>query len=300
MADDAMTKRERSASVGADDDEEPACFGRCNKTKTCGGHFPCFRFNKRYDSIVFCLFVTMVLGLVLAVLTPIAVNRLVDSEIHREVVIDSQHAESYESWATNVEGSGADTHVYYDIYIFDYQNVDNLLSGSKPVVVEKGPYHFHEYFQKFDISWSDDGNEVTYNAQKYYIFEASGTGAGLTLDDYITVPYVTVIGFEWLLASVPEGTNEAVEYAIHEKIFAPIIQNLTDIMDSHLPITPAYKEAEKVLNLVTTLETVSNPRTSIDLLAHITNFFLFLKLIYTPCHHPLPPPSARHICGIYM
>ena len=218
---------------------------------------PCFRFNKQFDCIVFTIFSAMVAILVLGIIAPILANKLIDDGISEEVVIDSPDASSYASWRTNVEGDGADTKVFYDIYIFDYQNVDELLAGAKPVVVEKGPYHFREYFNKFDIQWSDDGNEVTFNEQKYYLFEADGTGAGLSLDDYLTVPYVTVIGFEGLLAALPPEVNLAVEQALHDNIFGPVEEDLKAIMDDHLPISPQYKKAEQALNLVTLLEAVS-------------------------------------------
>lgn len=238
--------------------EEPACFGRCNKTKRCGGCFPCFRFNKQFDCIVFSVFITMLVCLVLAVVTPIVVEKLINNEIAREVVIDSPEAESYDSWRTNTESPGSDTQVFYDIYIFDYQNVDDLLAGAKPVVVERGPYRFREYFNKFDIEWADDGNEVTFNNQKYYIFQDEGTGAGLSLGDYLTVPYVTVIGFEWLLGALPPEANQAVEYALHEKVFGPIEANLTAIIEQYPPISPIHRQAQKILDLVTTLEGVSS------------------------------------------
>lgn len=241
------------------DDEEgqPACFGRCYKGPACCGCVPRYRFQKKFDCIIFSLFVTMVIGLVLGVVTPIIVNRLVNNEIKREVVIDSEDAESYESWQTNTVGSGADTKIYYDVYIFDYQNVPELLNGSKPVLIERGPYHFNELFNKFDISWQKDGNEVTFNTQKYYTFDQSGTGAGLSLDDELTIPYVTVIGFEWLLKSLPNGTNELIEQGLHAKVFGPIEANLTAIIKDNQNPLPVRIKAQQVLTLIETLETVN-------------------------------------------
>ena len=49
---------------------------------------------------------------------------------------------------SNYYGSGDKTAISYKIYIFDVQNVAELLNGSRPVVVEQGPYAFHEYFNK--------------------------------------------------------------------------------------------------------------------------------------------------------
>jgi hypothetical protein len=49
----------------------------------------------------------------------------------------------------------------------------------------------------------DDGDTVSFNTQKYYVYNQEETGPGLHQDDQITIPYACVVGFEYLLA----GTN---------------------------------------------------------------------------------------------
>ena len=79
-------------------------------------------------------------------------------------------------WQSNYYGSGDKVDVHYDIYLFDLQNQEAALSGSKPVVVEKGPYAFKKYFNRFDVSWGDDGDTVTYTSQVFFMFNPDRTG----------------------------------------------------------------------------------------------------------------------------
>lgn len=85
------------------------------------------------------------------------------------------------------------------------------LAGEKPIVVEKGPYVYDEYFIKFDIEWSDGGDTVTYNNQRYYIFNREETAGGLSPDDTFLLPYPAVIGFEMFLNEIPPEANEMLD-----------------------------------------------------------------------------------------
>ena len=88
------------------------------------------------------------------------------------------------------------------------------MKGEKPLLVEVGPYVYNEYFQKFDIKWTDGGDTVTYNTWKYYVFDQSKSGPGLTENDEITLPYPSVIGFEYLLDSLPPSINTVLDAKI--------------------------------------------------------------------------------------
>ncbi len=96
-----------------------------------------------------------------------------------------------------------DYHVHYDLYYFDLQNPVETLSGHRPVVVEVGPYAYNEYFYRFDITWSDDGDTVTFYNQRYYVFDQARSGPGLTQFDNLTLPYATVSGFQYILDKLP-------------------------------------------------------------------------------------------------
>lgn len=92
--------------------------------------------------------------------------------------------------------------------------MDETLNGHRPKLVQTGPYAFDEYYLKFDITFTDDGDTVSYNTQKYYMFNQDETGAGLSIDDPITIPYACVVGFEYLLEGIPTSYNELLDAAL--------------------------------------------------------------------------------------
>ena len=127
---------------------------------------------------------------------PLSLRILVDIGINDSVVIDSSDATSYDVWVSNADGSaGEDIDGQYDIYLFHVVNPDDIINGAKPMVLEKGPYCFDEFYTKFDISWSDDGDTVTYNNYKRYVFNEGRTPQYLHLSDQITTIYSPVVAF---------------------------------------------------------------------------------------------------------
>ncbi len=123
--------------------------------------------------------------------------------------------------------------VTYDLYYFDIQNGPEILQGAQPVVVEVGPYSFNEYYVKFDIEWSDGGDTVTYNTQKYYVFNQEKSGPGLTQDDSLTLPYATAVGFQFLLGTLPPELPFFIDAKINvsgnllTKLFSPSSDRLS-------------------------------------------------------------------------
>lgn len=102
----------------------------------------------------------------------------------------------------------------YNLYYFQVQNMAETLQGQRPKLMQVGPYAYDEYYVKFDIVFSDHGDTVSYNTQKYYIFNQDETGPGLTENDQITLPYAVVIGFEYLLQQVPVAASDLLQAAI--------------------------------------------------------------------------------------
>ncbi len=106
----------------------------------------------------------------------------------------------------------------YNLYYFEVQNRDEALSGERPKLMQVGPYAYAEYYVKFDIVFSDGGDTVAYNTQKYYIFNQAETGPGLSETDQITLPYAVVIGFEYLLQQIPVAANALLQAAIEVRV----------------------------------------------------------------------------------
>jgi hypothetical protein len=104
--------------------------------------------------------------------------------------------------------------IKYYLYYFEVQNLADTMKGQRPILTQLGPYAYDEYYVKFDIEWTDDGDTVTYYTQKYYLFNKDETLPGLSEHDNITLPYVTAIGFEYLLNTIPVEADVLLDAAL--------------------------------------------------------------------------------------
>lgn len=181
-----------------------SCYTRC----CCGG---CNR-----QSPYFMVMGLMYAALLSAVIFPPILYSLVDSGIASSVVIDSTDAASYEAWRTNV--GSEDVIIDYKTYFFDIVNPDEILKGAKPIVTQVGPYSYREYFEKFNISWTDDGDTVQFENWRYYVKNEATTAPGLTFEDNITLPYSTSLGFQYLMSGIDEHSLAMLEALVLGKL----------------------------------------------------------------------------------
>jgi hypothetical protein len=224
------------------------CFDQCQRKhgKTCFGR-PIYIWKNRFDSILSFFAGLVILSLFVGLIIPLVFYELEVAGIRDSVVISSKDSVSYDIWQSNFYGSGTKPIIHYDIYIFDLQNPVEALNGSQPVVVEKGPYAFHEYYNKFDIYWKDDGNIVHYKTQRFYVFDAERTGPGLHPTDEITIPYATVVGFNYLLSTIPVETQQMLDYVLETQINAKVagINAQIDAQEEAIRNNPNLTPAEK-------------------------------------------------------
>ena len=71
-------------------------------------------------------------------------------------------------------------------YVFDIQNLPEIYEGKKPSVIQRGPYTYNEIRENIPLAWEDDGNLLTYNENKTYIFDPERSCLNCTEDDVIT------------------------------------------------------------------------------------------------------------------
>ncbi len=87
---------------------------------------------------------------------------------------------------------------------------------------------------------------MTYNTQKYYVFNSDLSGSGLTELDNITLPYPTVIGFEYLLDTLPPSVNAVLDYIVEMELSGKE-QNITltinklDNLINTIPMRPSQR-----------------------------------------------------------
>ena len=220
---------EANDKIMNDDINNNHCHNRCSWGKCCNDRVSYCRINSKRDSTLCCLVSGALICMFTAIIVPVILNILLDMEVNEQVVISSTSSPNYPAWQTNVPASPDEEpaiSINYLLYFFDTQNPNEVLNGAKPVLVQRGPYAFQEWYNKFDVQFTDDGDTVTYQNQRYYTFNPEQTAPGLSLNDKVTLPYPTIIAFENLFAELNETiylTNritldDAVERYIDRKI----------------------------------------------------------------------------------
>ena len=98
------------------------------------------------------------------------------------LVIDSTDHPSYLEWAEG-RGEGGDSPLHLHFYFFHLVNGAAFLGGATPQYEEKGPYVFEQKARKVDVSFSEDGTQVSYVqlTQSEFVPALSGTGLKLTV-----------------------------------------------------------------------------------------------------------------------
>lgn len=95
------------------------------------------------------------------------------------------HEASLSSRKTLDKFAKSSTPLHYDIYYFDVMNPLEILQGAKPLLVERGPYAYKEYFEKFDVE--ETSRHLHFYEQKWYIFDKERSCAGCDdLSDTVT------------------------------------------------------------------------------------------------------------------
>ena len=198
------------------------CFKHCQKRSCCYHHLFYYSFQSNFHFSVCILMSCIILCLLFAVIVPLFFRYLEVIGISDEIVIDSSNAPSYNLWQSNIYGNGEKRPIYYDLYIFDVQNPIEALRGEKPILVQVGPYGFMNYYNKFDIHWSDGGDTVQYRLQTFYCFSSERSGPGLSINDSLTLAYPSALGFEYILQGIPLSAQELLDAAVTSKINSKI------------------------------------------------------------------------------
>ena len=87
--------------------------------------------------------------------------------------------------------------MYMSYYVFDIQNLPDIYNGKKPKVVQRGPYTYRELRKNIPLLWEHDGNLLTYNQDKTFIFDSENSCTNCSESDVVTtaniVPLVCIL-----------------------------------------------------------------------------------------------------------
>jgi len=170
-----------------------------------------------------------VLSLIIAVWIPSLLNNILNAEVDAQVVMLPDNV-NLQAWESNIPGatpasaarrrladsSSDPTQVFYELNFFNVTNEAEMMAGGKPNVTAVGPYVYNEYFQKFDISWSPDQEELTYNTMKFYTWAGDAANPGLSPDDRLLLINPVVVGMQYLLGQVTANMTALLEVAIEQ------------------------------------------------------------------------------------
>jgi len=99
------------------------------------------------------------------------IEKKLNENLEDNLVVDSYDAKSYDKWVTNYENDDVPP-AYMNYYLWNLTNLADVLEGGEPIVQQIGPYRYRKYFQKEDVVFLDDGNQVSYRERFFYIPES--------------------------------------------------------------------------------------------------------------------------------
>ncbi|GMI51946.1 hypothetical protein TeGR_g11838 [Tetraparma gracilis] len=170
------------------------------------------------------------------------INMVLHSQIKEQLVVDSSSSPSYTTWVSNADpASDSNLDVTYDVYMWSVANPSAVLhDNAKPQMVQMGPYSYKEYFNRFNVSFSDDGEEVSFYEQWYYVFDEAASGVRSDTEDEVTQANLVMHGLRALLSGSEEEITDAVIGGIQNSTEIPnfektsLISKLAD-MDGSIP-----------------------------------------------------------------
>ncbi|CAG5123818.1 unnamed protein product [Candidula unifasciata] len=135
------------------------------------------------------LVVLGVLGVVFLVLGCVLIH-VFTNMIHDQVVQNlplKNGSKSFKMW------SDPTSPIYFQVWMYDVVNHQEVLNGDKPYVLQKGPYTYKEIKQKFNVTYNNNGT-MNYRERSTYIFKPE-LSAGLENDTFVSVnlPLLTLI-----------------------------------------------------------------------------------------------------------
>lgn len=146
---------------------------------TCGRRCAFWVPKKRIDQFIALSALLALLCVVVAGLSLVAGRVEVQHQVNRWVVLDSPESHSYDRWSgTSSSPSCSSSSV--TVYAFDVRNPTAVLTEAAPAeLVEMGPVKYRVHRRRFDVSWSDEGDELQFTTWTSYHFDEAASVAGL-------------------------------------------------------------------------------------------------------------------------
>jgi lysosome membrane protein 2 len=196
--------------------------------QTCGF---CTPQRLKWSSVGLTVFALALIGI--AVWVPPVILKALDDGIKDVVILTPQskadNSDGYRLWADWTDANAVP--VYYNVYMQNTTNAEDVLQGAVPNVVEVGPYAFREYRMKLNVSFQPDPitgkDTIKYKEWIYYVFDSAKSKGQLS--DVVTIPNLIFKGIQsaapmWCViyidaAAGPPNPNTYYNYTDMERLF---------------------------------------------------------------------------------
>lgn len=199
----------------------------------------------------------------------------------------------YNQWQSDYDPGASPE--YWTYYFFNVTNLDEVIyHGAVPEVVECGPYVYREFETKFNVTFADGSNLISYNEQTDYAYETNLSCLTCKEDDMIFGLWPTYV----TLIKEANSTSNA------EGLLAPPLTNLTltaleraasaakvceDDASCRSLVIGQWTNAEGIENLIPANTSMSSSQAFLDLLPKLVGLEIFGDVLQATLPRGLMP-----------
>ncbi|XP_043210576.1 sensory neuron membrane protein 2-like [Amphibalanus amphitrite] len=134
--------------------------------------------STRYTALLGAGLLTLVLGVVLGWY---GFPTIIDNMIEKEMVL-TEDSESFDPWRAPT----SEIDVFMQFIMFNVTNPAEVKRGDKPILKEVGPFSYKENRQRINLTWSEDGTELTYYEVISYFYDQPSSSPDVSEDTIIS------------------------------------------------------------------------------------------------------------------
>lgn len=127
--------------------------------------------------------------LIVAIVLPLVFPMIFTSQIDKKLIIapESEMVEKFQETPVPI---------YFQIWIFNLTNAEEVLEGEKPILKQLGPYTYRQRRMRVGLQWHPNTGTVSFKSKKFFYFEPD-LSSGLESDIVTTIdPVYTALAFK--------------------------------------------------------------------------------------------------------
>ncbi|MFH4978760.1 hypothetical protein AB6A40_005469 [Gnathostoma spinigerum] len=133
--------------------------------------------------------IVLILSGLIWIVFPFAFQALINSNLVLSASVDGRPSQSAFLWAN------PPTENTLNFYIFNVTNHDEIVyQGAKPSLQQVGPFAVRETEEKRKVTFSENGENVSYESYKHYYFDPSRSCEECRNNPYLYVPNLIALG----------------------------------------------------------------------------------------------------------